>query len=76
MTEGPKRIPAAFYRSWGGADPVRDWLRGLSPEDRQKLGRDIALVEFGWPIGSRSVDRLARACGKSEATCLAAASAG
>jgi phage-related protein len=30
---------------------VRDWLRGLSPEDRKRIGEDIKTVEFGWPIG-------------------------
>jgi len=26
-------------------------LRGLSPEDRKRIGEDIKTVEFGWPIG-------------------------
>lgn len=46
-----KRIPAAFYRSGTGSEPVREWLRSLSPEDRRILGYDIGVVEFGWPIG-------------------------
>jgi hypothetical protein len=28
-------------------------------EDRKQIGVDIKTVEFGWPIGSRSVDRWA-----------------
>lgn len=51
MANGPKRLPAAFYRSLAGSEPVRDWLKGLSTDDRQVLGYDIGLVEFGWPIG-------------------------
>ena len=46
-----KRIPAAFYRSASGAEPVRDWLHALSAADRKVLGYDIGLVEFGWPTG-------------------------
>jgi phage-related protein len=46
-----KRLPAAFFRSAGGSEPVREWLRGLSQADRRILGYDIGLVEFGWPIG-------------------------
>jgi phage-related protein len=30
---------------------VRDWLKGLSLEDRKRVGEDIKTVEFGWPIG-------------------------
>ncbi len=51
MSEGVKLIPAVFYRSASGAEPVRDWLKGLPIEDRRIVGRDIAVVEFGWPVG-------------------------
>lgn len=47
----PKTLPAAFYRSQSGSEPVREWLKGLSDADRRRLGYDIGLVEFGWPIG-------------------------
>ena len=47
----PKRLPAAFYRSANGTEPVRDWLKALPPDDRRILGRDIAAAEFAWPIG-------------------------
>ena len=30
---------------------MRDWLRGLSSDDRKRIGLDIKTVEFGWPIG-------------------------
>ena len=46
-----KRIPAVFYRSESGAEPVRDWLRSLDKQDRFRIGTDIKTVEFGWPIG-------------------------
>lgn len=49
-----KRITARFYRTAAGTQPVRDWLLDLSDEDRRIVGRDIAICEFGWPIGMPS----------------------
>jgi phage-related protein len=49
--DGPRKLPAAFYRLASGREPVRDWLKELSDDDRRVLGYDIGLVEFGWPIG-------------------------
>jgi len=46
-----KRVPAIFYRTEACGEPVRDWLKGLSPDDRKRIGEDIKTVEFGWPIG-------------------------
>ncbi len=51
MQTDSKRLAAAFYRSAGGAEPVRDWLKALSDVDRRALGYNIGLVEFGWPVG-------------------------
>src|SRR5258708_13368226 len=51
MDEGQKRLPIAFFRSANGREPVRDWLKSLSPEDRKILGTDIRTLEFGWPVG-------------------------
>ena len=44
-------IPVAFYRSAAGGEPVRDWLRSLSAEDRRIIGVDLATVQIGWPLG-------------------------
>jgi phage-related protein len=46
-----KKLAVVFYRSKAGSEPVRDWLKGLPTQDRQLLGRDLRLVEMGWPIG-------------------------
>jgi phage-related protein len=46
-----KRLPADFYRTKTGANPVRDFLFGLPREDRRIIGNDIATVEYGWPVG-------------------------
>ena len=47
-----KRIPAIFFRTEGGGEPVRGWLKtGLSAEDRKRIGHDVMTVEYGWPVG-------------------------
>jgi len=46
-----QKIPATFYRTANGAEPVRDWLLKLDPADRKIIGVDIAVVEYGWPDG-------------------------
>jgi phage-related protein len=47
-----KQIPAIFFRTVGGGEPVRDWLKSLpSAQDRKRIGEDIKTVEFGWPVG-------------------------
>ena len=51
MNPGLKRLPARFYRSDSGREPVREWLKGLELEDRKGIGEDIKDVEFSWPIG-------------------------
>jgi phage-related protein len=44
-------IPLAFWRSATGREPVREWLKQLSLDDKRTIGRDIAKVQFGWPVG-------------------------
>jgi phage-related protein len=51
MADERKRVAAHFWKSRTGAEPVRDWLQSLSREDRRTIGTDIAMVEFGWPVG-------------------------
>jgi phage-related protein len=49
--EKRKILPAIFYRTAMGAEPVRKWIKTLSREDKRIVGTDIATVEVGWPIG-------------------------
>lgn len=55
------RLPkfrATFYRSGAGREPVRDWLLSLPKEERRQIGKDIAYVQYKWPIGKPRVDHL------------------
>lgn len=51
MTTLSKKLPARFYRTDAGNEPVREWLQGLPVEYRRMIGADIATAEYGWPIG-------------------------
>lgn len=46
-----KRVPAVFFRTEAGHEPVREWLKAMDAADRRTIGEDIKTVEFGWPIG-------------------------
>jgi phage-related protein len=55
-----KPVPLRFWRSSAGDEPARRWLNGLPREDQRTIGRDLAKVQFGWPIGMpvcRPLDR-------------------
>lgn len=44
-------IPVSFYKTASGNEPVRDWLREMSMEDRQIIGLDLLRVQVQWPVG-------------------------
>ena len=60
MDHGLKRLPARFYRSDNGREPVREWLKSLDSQDRRAIGEDIKDVEFSWPLGMPLVRSLGR----------------
>ena len=50
----PKRlkpVPAHFWSTAAGNEPVRDWLKSLPKADRQIIGDDLRRLQFGWPVG-------------------------
>lgn len=60
-TRTARQLPkfrASFFRTTAGAEPVRDWLLSLSRDDRREIGKDIAYVQYKWPIGKPRVDHL------------------
>jgi phage-related protein len=47
-----KRVPAFFFQTDEGNEPVRKWLKDkLDATERKLVGQDIMTVEYGWPIG-------------------------
>lgn len=55
-----KRLPAVFYATSQGNEPVRAWLLALAQGDRRTVGQDIATAEFGWPVGMPICRKLGR----------------
>ncbi|MBF0333213.1 MAG: type II toxin-antitoxin system RelE/ParE family toxin [Alphaproteobacteria bacterium] len=51
MIDPLKRLPAVFYATAVGNEPVKDWLRSLGVTDRKTASVAIATVEYGWPVG-------------------------
>jgi phage-related protein len=54
----PRPLPCAFYRTAAGNEPVREWLKDLTIEERKQVGSDIKAVQYGWPLGLPLVDSL------------------
>ena len=52
------RLVAIFYVAASGNEPVREWLKELTKQDRRSIGEDIAYVQYKWPIGKPRVDHL------------------
>ena len=50
MARLPK-LRVRFFRSDAGNEPVREWLKALSANDRKVIGDDIRTLQFGWPVG-------------------------
>lgn len=44
-------IPVLFFRLDFGREPVREWLKDLSRDNRKSIGGDIKTLQFGWPVG-------------------------
>lgn len=51
-------LSVRFFSTDGGSEPVREWLKGLSAQDRKTIGEDIKTVQFGWPLGMPLVAHL------------------
>ena len=52
------RIPAVFYRTQAGSEPVREWLKSLTETEKRSVGEDIAYVQYKWPIAKPRVDHI------------------
>ena len=52
------RLKVFFFRSKRGNEPVREWLKSLSPIEKRTIGEDVKTVQFGWPLGMPLVRKL------------------
>jgi phage-related protein len=51
-------LKVVFYQTRVGSEPVRDWLRSLTRENRKTIGEDIKTAQFGWPVGMPLIRKL------------------
>lgn len=52
------RLQVIFYKTASGNEPVREWLKSRSQNDRKIIGEDIKTVQLGWPLGMPLVRKL------------------
>jgi phage-related protein len=53
-----KTLTVSFFKSPAGNEPVRDWLKLRTSEEKKAIGEDIKAVEFSWPVGYPQVAKL------------------
>ncbi|PKQ19401.1 MAG: hypothetical protein CVT66_10235 [Actinobacteria bacterium HGW-Actinobacteria-6] len=61
MDESHDRQPilsVRFYSTASGNEPVREWLLGLTREERRAVGEDIKTAQYGWPLGMPLIRKL------------------
>lgn len=58
MAEPDPILDVRFYRNSLGHEPVREWLKDLSKDERRVIGEDLKTVQFGWPLGMPLVRKM------------------
>lgn len=58
------RLKVVFFRTKRGHEPVREWLKSLSQEERRAIGEDVKTAQFGWPLGMPLIRKLEPGFGK------------
>ncbi len=53
-------LEVVFYRTGSDSEPVREWLKRLTKEDKKTIGGDIKTVQYGWPLSMPVVHKLDR----------------
>ena len=49
-------LQVVFYRSKNNKEPVREWLKSLSQEEKKLIGEATKTVQFSYPIYYRKTD--------------------
>jgi phage-related protein len=52
-----------------GAEPVRDWLKGLEKKVRVAVGSEIERVQWNWPVSKPLVDGLGQGLYEVRTSC-------
>lgn len=51
-------LTVIFYRSESKREPVREWLKSLSQEEKKLIGEAIKTVQFSYPVGMPLVKKI------------------
>lgn len=57
MTNG-LRLRVVFFKTEGGQEPVREWIKTLPREEQRLIGKRILAVQYSWPVGLPLVRKL------------------
>jgi phage-related protein len=52
------RLGCTFYKTEGGEEPVRSWLKDLPDPASNVIGRDLASIQWRWPVSMPLVGNL------------------
>jgi phage-related protein len=58
FTMADKIIFARFFKTVAGNEPVREWLKSQTKDNKKIIGGDISAVEWRWPVGYPLVSKL------------------
>ena len=53
-----QKLAIKFFRTDGGSEPVKKWLKELSKPERKSIGDDLRTLQFGWPVGMPLVRKM------------------
>ena len=53
-------LNVVFYKTESGKEPVREWLKDMPKEDRQSIGEDLKIAQYGWPLGMPLIRKIER----------------
>jgi phage-related protein len=53
-----KIIFARFFKTVAGNEPVREWLKNQTKDNKKLIDGDISTVEWKWPVGYSLVSKL------------------
>lgn len=51
-------LQVVFYRFANNKEPVREWFKSLSQEEKKLIGEAIKTVQFSYPIGMPLVKKM------------------
>jgi phage-related protein len=47
-----------FFKTAANNEPVREWLKSLTPADCKAIGENVKTVQYGWPMGMPMVEKI------------------